>query len=141
MFPTSEVDGLNVLDEKLEAAIQSGDEEAFKAALAELLSKVREAGKEVAVDELVSVRPAAAVLRRHPARGSRPAQRRRPDPWPQRRRGARGRLKSRPSAWRVRHTGGTSTTRRASYLSVTPPEVSRTEGEALSRNGQIPIPQ
>jgi len=52
--PESEVDGLNVLDEKLEAAIQSGDEEAFKVALAELLSKVRETGKEVAVDEIVT---------------------------------------------------------------------------------------
>ena len=52
--PESEVEGLNVLDEKLEAAIQSGDEEAFKVALAELLSKVRETGKEVAVDEIVT---------------------------------------------------------------------------------------
>ena len=52
--PESEVDGLNVLDEKLEAAIQSGDEAAFKVALAELLSKVRETGKEVAVDEIVT---------------------------------------------------------------------------------------
>ncbi len=43
--PDSEIEGLNVLDEKLEAAIQSGDEVAFKAALAELLSKVREVGQ------------------------------------------------------------------------------------------------
>ena len=52
--PDSEVDGLNVLDEKLEAAIQGADEDAFKTALAELLGKVREVGKEVAVDELLA---------------------------------------------------------------------------------------
>jgi PspAA-like protein len=52
--PDSEIDGLNVLDEKLEATIESGDEAAFRSALSDLLDKVREVGKEVAVDELVT---------------------------------------------------------------------------------------
>jgi hypothetical protein len=52
--PDSEIEGLNVLDETLESAIEGSDEAGFKAALAELLGKVREVGKEVGIDELVS---------------------------------------------------------------------------------------
>jgi len=52
--PDSEVDGLNVLDERLESAIQAGDEAAFRAALTDLLGQVRELGTEVGVEELVS---------------------------------------------------------------------------------------
>jgi hypothetical protein len=52
--PDSEIDGLNVLDEQLEAAIEAGDETAFRAALDALLAKVREVGTDVAADELVA---------------------------------------------------------------------------------------
>ncbi|MDX6298180.1 MAG: hypothetical protein QOI51_2037 [Nocardioidaceae bacterium] len=51
--PESELEELNVLDEKLEAAIESGDEEAFAAALRELLDRVRSVGSELPADELV----------------------------------------------------------------------------------------
>jgi PspAA-like protein len=51
--PESEIDGLNQLDETLEAAIQADDEAAFQAALHALLARVREVGKEVPADELV----------------------------------------------------------------------------------------
>jgi hypothetical protein len=50
----NEVDGLNVLDEKLEAAIDAGDEAGFTAALAELLDRVRSVGSPVDLDALVS---------------------------------------------------------------------------------------
>lgn len=49
----SEVEGLNVLDESLEAAVEAGDAGAFSAALAALLERVRTVGSEVATDELV----------------------------------------------------------------------------------------
>lgn len=49
----AELNALNVLDEKLEAAVGAGDDEAFRAALGELLEKVRTAGTPVALDELV----------------------------------------------------------------------------------------
>jgi hypothetical protein len=42
--PDSEMDGLNVLDEKLQEAIESNDESGFSAALAELLERVRSVG-------------------------------------------------------------------------------------------------
>jgi hypothetical protein len=51
--PDSEIDGLNALDEKLEAAIEANDEAAFRDALTALLARVREVGKEVPADELV----------------------------------------------------------------------------------------
>lgn len=51
--PDSEFEQLNVLDEKLEGAIESEDEAAFTTALHALLEKVRSAGTEVADDELV----------------------------------------------------------------------------------------
>ncbi len=49
-----EIAGLNVLDNTLQAAIEAGDEPAFRAALTGLLDKVRAIGKGVPVDELVS---------------------------------------------------------------------------------------
>jgi len=52
--PDGEVDGLNRLDESLEAAIAANDEAAFTSALGDLLAKVREVGKEVPVDEIIS---------------------------------------------------------------------------------------
>lgn len=52
--PDGEVDGLNVLDENLEAAVEAGDDGAFSAALAALLERVRSVGSEVATDDLVS---------------------------------------------------------------------------------------
>jgi hypothetical protein len=48
-----EVVALNELDERLEAAIESDDEEAFRFALVELLDKVRSAGDPVALDAIV----------------------------------------------------------------------------------------
>jgi hypothetical protein len=45
---------LNVLDAKLEAAVSSGDEEAFRPVLAEMLARVREAGTPVPADSLES---------------------------------------------------------------------------------------
>lgn len=48
-----QVAGLNELDAKLESALESGHEEGFRAALAELLAAVRGAGAPVPPDELV----------------------------------------------------------------------------------------
>jgi hypothetical protein len=46
------IDEINVLDEVLGQALESGDEE-FAVALAAILEKVHEAGEELAADELV----------------------------------------------------------------------------------------
>ncbi len=43
---------LNVLDAKLEAAVNSGDEDAFRPVLAEMLARVRAAGTPVPADSL-----------------------------------------------------------------------------------------
>jgi hypothetical protein len=51
--PDAEVDGLNELDEKLEAAVDGGDGDAMTTALTALLERVRTVGSEVAVDSLV----------------------------------------------------------------------------------------
>jgi hypothetical protein len=51
--PDAEMDGLNVLDEKLEAAIEGNDEQVFQAALAELLDRVRSVGSVLAPDVFV----------------------------------------------------------------------------------------
>lgn len=51
--PDSEVDRLNELDSAVESAIDSGDDDAFRDALAQLLGRVRETGQEVALDALV----------------------------------------------------------------------------------------
>ncbi|QNN53200.1 PspA-associated protein PspAA [Nocardioides mesophilus] len=48
----SELDGLNALDEKLENAVESGDEATFTEALAALLTAVRSAGSPLADDSL-----------------------------------------------------------------------------------------
>jgi PspAA-like protein len=51
--PDSEMDGLNVLDEKLQAAIDDNDEASFSAALQELLERVRAVGTVPPDDVLV----------------------------------------------------------------------------------------
>ena len=51
--PDSELDKLNELDSALESAIDSGENDAFRDALAQLLGRVRETGQEVALDALV----------------------------------------------------------------------------------------
>jgi hypothetical protein len=48
-----ELDGLNALDDKLVAAVESGDEDSFSEALASLLDKVRRVGSPVPDDEIV----------------------------------------------------------------------------------------
>jgi hypothetical protein len=48
-----DVDGLNPLDAKVEQAVESGDETAFRAALEDLLAAVRRSGHEVGLEELV----------------------------------------------------------------------------------------
>ncbi|MDP9444975.1 MAG: hypothetical protein M3P83_11755 [Actinomycetota bacterium] len=47
------VDGLNPLDEKVEQAVEAGDEESFRTSLTALLDAVREAGSPVDLDRLV----------------------------------------------------------------------------------------
>jgi hypothetical protein len=47
-------DELNKLDAKLEAAVNAGDEEALRPALAELLARIRAAGTPVPPDSLES---------------------------------------------------------------------------------------
>ena len=47
------VDDLNALDTKVEQAVESGDETAFRAAMEELLAAVRRAGDQVRLEELV----------------------------------------------------------------------------------------
>lgn len=57
-----EIDALNVLDLKLQDAIDAGDDDAFRSALAELLERVRTIGSAVPADYLGSsdlVLPAA----------------------------------------------------------------------------------
>jgi len=51
--PDGEIDALNRLDERLEAAIEAGDDETFTTSLGELLARVRDVGKELPVDEIV----------------------------------------------------------------------------------------
>lgn len=48
-----DVDGLNPLDAKVEQAVDSGDETAFRAALEDLLAAVRRSGDQVGLEELV----------------------------------------------------------------------------------------
>ena len=47
------VEGLNALDGELVAAVDAGDDEAFRAALSALLDKVRQVGKPLPDDEIV----------------------------------------------------------------------------------------
>jgi hypothetical protein len=44
---------LNTLDDKVEAAVDAGDEDAFRPALEELLAAVRRTGSQLDLDELV----------------------------------------------------------------------------------------
>ncbi|MGH3317928.1 MAG: PspA-associated protein PspAA [Nocardioidaceae bacterium] len=48
-----ELDALNTLDDKVESAVEAGDENAFRPALDELLAAVRRAGSQLDLDELV----------------------------------------------------------------------------------------
>jgi hypothetical protein len=57
--PEAAIDGLNELDASLEAAIEAGDEDSFRASLGALLDGVRQAGDPVALDALV---PSTLVL-------------------------------------------------------------------------------
>ncbi|MDP9861683.1 MULTISPECIES: PspA-associated protein PspAA [Streptosporangium] len=50
----SDLDVLNALDGELEAAIEAGDEEAFRACLHDLLDKVRHVGRALPDDSLES---------------------------------------------------------------------------------------
>lgn len=61
----SELDGLNKLDDAVEAAVANSDQEALTGALEALLTHVREVGAEVADDELVDsdlILPDSSVL-------------------------------------------------------------------------------
>ncbi len=51
--PDGQLETLNGLDSSLEAAVDSGDEDAFRASLTTLLSAVRAKGSRLADDELV----------------------------------------------------------------------------------------
>lgn len=48
----ADLNGLNVLDSELEAAIEAGDESAFRKALHSLLDSVRQVGKPLPADSL-----------------------------------------------------------------------------------------
>ncbi len=52
-LPDDAVDGLNSLDEQVEQAVESGDDNAFAAAFAQLLERVRAHGAALADDVLV----------------------------------------------------------------------------------------
>ena len=51
--PESELDSLNALDDQLQAAVDSGADDAFASALTALLDRVRQVGKPLPDDELV----------------------------------------------------------------------------------------
>lgn len=51
-IPDAEMDGLQELDEQLEKAIDSEDDDAFRAALITLLERVRSVGEHVPDEEL-----------------------------------------------------------------------------------------
>lgn len=57
--PDSAIAGLNELDGALEAAVDRDNEEAFRAALAALLAKVREVGTPTEADDL---RPSELII-------------------------------------------------------------------------------
>jgi hypothetical protein len=52
--PDDQIDALNEYDEKLEAAVEAGDEATFGSALGALLDRVRHLGEPVALDALVT---------------------------------------------------------------------------------------
>ena len=64
---------LNVLDAKLEAAVNSGDEDAFRPALAAMLARVRDGGNTGAGGFVGTVGRDPAVLRRQHGRRAWPA--------------------------------------------------------------------
>jgi hypothetical protein len=51
-LPDDRLDTLNRLDAEVEAAVEAGDQRAFRAALAALLDGVRQAGSPLAADSL-----------------------------------------------------------------------------------------
>jgi hypothetical protein len=55
----SATDELNVLDDALEKAVNSGDEAAFRPALAALLGRIRSLGRPVAAD---TIKPSDLIL-------------------------------------------------------------------------------
>ena len=57
--PDGELDGLNALDDAVQAAVDGGDEAGFADSLSALLTRVRELGKPVPDDEIV---PSELVL-------------------------------------------------------------------------------
>ena len=52
--PDGELDSLNALDDALQNAVDGGDEEQFQQSLAALLSRVREIGRPLPDEEIVS---------------------------------------------------------------------------------------
>jgi hypothetical protein len=58
-LPDEQADVLNSLDAGLESAVEAGDQEAFRTALADLLANVRELGSPLPDDSLA---PSDAVL-------------------------------------------------------------------------------
>jgi hypothetical protein len=52
--PDAEIDALNVLDDQLQEAVETSDEQRFRTALESLLGKVRSSGRPLPADELVS---------------------------------------------------------------------------------------
>jgi hypothetical protein len=51
--PDGELDALNGLDDSLQRAVESGDEAGFAQALTALLTRVREVGKPLPMEEIV----------------------------------------------------------------------------------------
>lgn len=60
-IPESAVGALNELDRALEAAVDAGDDAAFRPALAALVARVREVGSPVSADDL---RPSGLIIPR-----------------------------------------------------------------------------
>ena len=52
--PDSELDSLNALDDAVQQAVDGGDDEAFTQSLTALLNRVRQVGKALPDDEIVS---------------------------------------------------------------------------------------
>ena len=52
--PDSELDSLNTLDDAVQQAVDGGDDDAFTQSLAALLGRVREIGKPLPDEEIVS---------------------------------------------------------------------------------------
>jgi hypothetical protein len=49
----AQIEGLNALDDELVAAVDAGDDDAFRTALSSLLDKVRDLGEPLPDDEIV----------------------------------------------------------------------------------------